>query len=171
MTGSGKYEEGSLAIQFLAAQKSQLEPQHLTALAGWFDDGIRNWAHTDVLCGEVLGPVLKTRRVKLDDLGGWRSAPFEYQRRAVPVAMLSLLPGTAEVAPLLDFLRPMMMDEERVVHQGLGWFLREAWKKQSRPVEQFLLEWKERAARLIYQYATEKMTAAQKSPLRRSARK
>lgn len=170
LMSSGKYEEGSLAIQFLAGQKSQFEPQHLPALAAWFEDGIRNWAHTDVLCAEVLGPLLKIRRIKMDDLASWRTAEHKYQRRAVPVAMISLLSGNTELAPLLEFLRPMMLDDERVVHQGLGWFLREAWKKNARPVEQYLLEWKEKSARLIYQYATEKMTAAQKSRYRRSGR-
>ncbi|MCC7155341.1 MAG: DNA alkylation repair protein [Bryobacterales bacterium] len=170
LMASGKYEEGSLAIQFLAAHKSQFESQHMPVLARWFEDGIRNWAHTDVLCSEVLGPLLKMRRLKLDDFTSWRTAAPKFQRRAVPVSMISLLAGTTELAPLLDFLRPMMLDEERVVHQGLGWFLREAWKKHTRPVEQYLLEWKEKSARLIYQYATEKMTAAQKSRYRRSGR-
>jgi 3-methyladenine DNA glycosylase AlkD len=56
-----------------------------------------------------------------------------------------------------------MLDPDRVVHLGVGWFLREAWKVNPEPVEAFLLEWKDRAPRLIYQYATEKMTAAQKA--------
>lgn len=170
LMASGKYEEGSLAIQFVASYKAQFEAQHLPALAAWFDAGIRNWAHTDVLCSELLGPLLKMRRLKLEDLASWRTATFKYQRRSIPVAMISLLAGTSDFAPLLEFLRPLMMDDERVVQQGLGWFLREAWKKQSRPVEQYLLEWKERSPRLIYQYATEKMTAAQKSRYRRSGR-
>ena len=42
----------------------------------------------------------------------------------------------------------MMLDEERVVHQGLGWFLREAWKRDPEGVEPFLLEFKDSAARL-----------------------
>jgi hypothetical protein len=52
------------------------------------------------------------------------------------------------------------------VHQGPGWFLREAWKVQPRPVERFLRCWKDTAARLIFQYATEKMTPAQKQRFR-----
>jgi 3-methyladenine DNA glycosylase AlkD len=72
-----------------------------------------------------------------------------------------------EIPPLLEFLRPLMMDEERVVHQGAGWFLREAWKQDPKPVEAFLLEWKDRAPRLIFQYATEKMTPAARARFRR----
>jgi 3-methyladenine DNA glycosylase AlkD len=92
---------------------------------------------------------------------------LKYQRRAVPVSMLGLVKKGDDVRPLLEFIRPMMLDPERVVHQGLGWFLREAWKKQPKPVEAFLLEYKDAAARLIFQYATEKMSAAARNRFRR----
>ena len=39
------------------------------------------------------------------------------------------------------------MDPEREVHQGVGWFLREAWKIEPLPVEEFLLKYKETAAK------------------------
>ena len=135
---SGKYEEGALAIRFLAGWKDELGAADLPALARWFDGGIRNWAHTDVLCGEVLAPLLASGRMPLDALARWRAAAFPYQRRAVPVAMLGMLKGNEKTGPLLEFIRPMMEDSWRVVHQGLGWFLREGWKKDPEPVEAFL---------------------------------
>ena len=69
---------------------------------------------------------------------------------------------------LLRFIRSMMQDAERVVHQGLGWFLPEAWKVRPEAVEPFLLEWKDTAPRLIFQYATEKMSPRQKARFRRA---
>ena len=74
---------------------------------------------------------------------------------------------TIDFQPFFEFLDPMMMDPEREVHQGLGWFLREAWKKQSEPTEKFLLKWKNTSPRLIFQYATEKMTKEWKERFRR----
>jgi len=123
-----------------------------------------------VLCGEILAPRIAGGAVPLQALAGWRSSELKYQRRAVPVSMLELLKVKEDFGPLLEFIRPMMLDPERVVHQGLGWFLREAWKKQPKPVEAFLLEWKETAPRLIFQYATEKMTAAARTRFRRGSR-
>jgi len=63
----------------------------------------------------------------------------------------------------------MITHKERVVHQGMGWFLREAWKRDPAPVEAFLTAWKDTAPRLIFQYAAEKMTAGQKARYRRRA--
>jgi 3-methyladenine DNA glycosylase AlkD len=164
---SGKYEEGAMAIRFLKAHRDQLDAKTIGTLGKWFQAGIGNWAHTDVLCGDVIAPLLESRRIPLEALATWRQSEFKYQRRAVPVAMLGLVKADADVGPLLEFLRPLMMDPEKVVHQGLGWFLREAWKKRPAPVEAFLLEWKDRAPRLIYQYATEKMPAARRARFRR----
>ncbi|MCU0245252.1 MAG: DNA alkylation repair protein [Bryobacter sp.] len=157
---SGKYEEGSLAIRMLATQKDAIGKAEFAKIGRWFE-GIRNWAHTDVLCGEILQPVLLSKRVPVDILTPWRESKHKFQRRAVPVSLLKL-----EVP--LEFVAPLMQDEEKVVQQGLGWFLREQWKRRPRPVEAFLLDWKDKAPRLIYQYACEKMTPAQKSRYRRS---
>ncbi len=164
---SPKYEEGSLAIQFLSTFLSRLDATVLPGLAKWFEAGIGNWAHTDVLCGEILAPMVADGRISLGQLGAWRASRLKYQRRAVPVALLKLLKSEADLRPMLHFLGPMMMDPERVVHQGLGWFLREAWKKQPKPVEAYLMEWKDDAPRLIFQYATEKMTPTGKARFRR----
>jgi len=76
--------------------------------------------------------------------------------------MLHLLKGKNKYKELLEFIAPLMHDEERVVQQGLGWFLREAWKIKPKPVESFLLKYKNSAPRLIFQYATEKMTKEEK---------
>jgi 3-methyladenine DNA glycosylase AlkD len=151
---SPKYEEGSLAIRFLKEFRGQVDAKALPAIGKWYQAGIRNWAHDDVLCGEVLTPALVAGQFQLEDLSLWRESALKYQRRAVPVTMLGLVKARQEPASLIEFLRPMMMDPERVVHQGLGWFLREVWKKQPKPVEKFLLQWKDSAPRLIFQYAT-----------------
>ena len=164
---SPKYEEGALAIRFLKDFREELDEGAVAGLAKWYAAGLGNWAHNDVLCGEIIGPLLLNGRIPLGALAPWRDSELKYQRRAVPVSMLGLLKARPGVRPLIEFLRPMMLDPERVVHQGLGWFLREAWKQQPKPVEAFLLEWKDQAPRLIFQYATEKMPGAARERFRR----
>jgi hypothetical protein len=88
---SGKYQEGALAIRFLKERRDELDAESVGKLAKWFEAGIQNWAHTDVLCGEVIAPLLESRQLDPAVLAGWRESEFKYQRRAVPVAMLGLL--------------------------------------------------------------------------------
>jgi 3-methyladenine DNA glycosylase AlkD len=168
LLSTGKFEEGSFAIACVTPYRSTFTRADMQQIGNWLAHGVRNWAHVDGICSELLAPTLREGRVSLEEISAWRASPVRWKRRAVPVAMLGLLKGIPDVEPLLDFLRPMMSDQERVVHQGLGWFLREAWKRQPGAVERFLTEWKESAARLIYQYATEKMTPEQKARFRRS---
>jgi len=91
----------------------------------------------------------------------------KFQRRAVPVSLIKLMKETGQVREFVHFIEPLMMDPEREVHQGVGWFLREAWKLQPQPVEEFLLKYKDSAPRLIFQYATEKMKSEDKKRFRK----
>jgi 3-methyladenine DNA glycosylase AlkD len=164
---TGKYEETSLALLLLRAFSKQFTTETFDELGHWFEIGIINWGHTDFTCGEIIHLFLKKGIIKYSDLGKWRGAKNKFQRRAVPVSLIKELKTTPDYQPYLDFLEPMMTDPEREVHQGLGWFLREAWKKQPGQVEPFLYKWKNNAPRLIFQYATEKMTIAEKQRYRK----
>ena len=168
---TGKFEEGSLAIYFVLPFRDEFTPETFDRLGVWLDAGLHNWAHADTLCGALLAQFLEDRIVPMTRMAPWRSASSKWMRRAVPVACLGLLDQAGKVPALLRFIRPMMQDPERVVQQGLGWFLREAWKVGPAVVEPFLFEWKDSAPRLIYQYATEKMTPSRKSRFRRSKRR
>lgn len=162
----GKNEEAFIAMFFAGKFKAGFKPATFQHFGKWLDSGVRNWAHSDTLCGSLLSFCLVNNVVGLAAMDKWRKAKSKWKRRAVPVSMIPLLKKEKNFRPLLDFIDPLMADTKRVVHQGLGWFLREAWKRQPGPVEKFLLRWKDTAARLIFQYATEKMTAAQKARFR-----
>lgn len=167
----GKYEEVMLAILLAAAYKKQLDSSALQHWSAWLDQGVTTWAHTDVLCSELLAYYWQKSLMTLEDVSAWRQAEGKWKRRAVPVSLLALLKQEHDIQELLDFIDPMMMDEQRVVQQGLGWFLREAWKKNREPVEEFLMKWRESAPRLIFQYATEKMTREAREKFRRPRKK
>jgi 3-methyladenine DNA glycosylase AlkD len=122
-------------------------------------------------CAAHANAALVDGRIGLNDLAPWRVSKYPFKRRAVPVAMLGLPKKPFLAQELIEFVTPLMEDGERVVHQGMGWFLREMWKKQPEPVEAFLLAWKDTAPRLIFQYATEKMTAAQKACFKREGKR
>ena len=163
-----KYEETSFAIVLLRSFQGSLTRDSFRLIEKWFHLGIRNWAHTDVICGELLSPMLMKEIITLADLESWREAVNKFQRRAVPVSLIKLLKQTKDFGPFYRMIEPMMMDTEREVHQGIGWFLREAWKLKKKETEDLLLRWKDKAPRLIFQYACEKMSAEEKLRFRKS---
>jgi len=168
---SGKYEETFFAILLLNAFSDEFTPDLLNKISHWFQIGIINWAHCDVLCRDILSPLLVNNIIDISDLDIWKAAENKFQRRAVPVSMIPLLKKTNNFSPLFSFIEPLMMDQEREVQQGLGWFLREAWKLDQKSTEKFLMKWKNEAPRLIYQYATEKMPKEERKRFRRDKSK
>jgi 3-methyladenine DNA glycosylase AlkD len=166
---NGKYEEASFAIGFAAAFPEQYSSIVLERLGRWLEEGgFRNWAHTDVFCGMVIRQFFATKKTKLEEFSSWRESSSKWKRRAVPVSLIEALRAGYAIPLLLKFIVPLMMDQEKVVQQGLGWFLREAWKREAEPVEKLLLQWKDRCPRLIVQYATEKLTPEEKLKYRRN---
>ncbi len=165
---SGKYEEAFTAFFFAKSFVDQFNSKTLERFSKWLESYIKNWAHTDSLCSDILPQFILKNIVSLEAFSSWRRSDSKWQRRAVPVAMIKLLKSKMLIKPLLNFIEPLMLDKEKVVHQGLGWFLREAWKLYPKPVEAFLLKWKDKCARLIIQYATEKMLVNEKIRFRKS---
>jgi hypothetical protein len=163
-----KYEEPSFALMMVKALKKQYTPATFIEIGEWFDIGIRNWAHTDAMCSEIISEFLLKKIVDYKEIGNWKLGANKFKRRAVPVALIKMVKKTKKVEEYINFIEPLMMDKEREVHQGVGWFLREAWKIEPAPVEKFLLKYKDTAPRLIFQYATEKMTPEEKSRFRRN---
>jgi 3-methyladenine DNA glycosylase AlkD len=104
----------------------------------------------------------------MKDFAPWLDSPYKFKRRCLPVTLIKHVKKTREVMPSILFVEQLMADPEREVHQGMGWFLREAWKVNAAEVEAFLLKYKDSAPRLIIQYACEKMTPENKQRFKRA---
>ncbi len=166
---SPKYELRIMAVRLMQHFQKTWDRKDFRTVERWFSLGISNWAETDVICGELMNLFFKKNLVSLADLESWRNAPNKFQRRAAVVSLIKPMKlSEGDFSEFYRFIEPMMHDPEREVHQGLGWFLRETWKKQPAQAEAFLLKYKETAPRLIFQYATEKMTKEGKERFRRS---
>lgn len=165
---SGKYEETSFAFTLIELFTEEFSKTDFKKLDGWFVIGIQNWAHADHLGMLILPNLMKNGVVSKEDFTDWISSHYKFQRRCVPVTFIKLLKTEKDFKVLFKLLEPLMSDPEREVHQGMGWFLREAWKIKPKETEAFLLEWKNTAPRLIFQYACEKMKAEEKAKFKKA---
>ena len=164
----GMYEEISIGLLLLDLQWKQFTPDTFQVIADWFSFSITNWAHADTMAMFTLPKFLDKKIIRMEDFKPWLNSPYKFQRRCVPVTLIKHVKKTSEVMPSIIFVEQLMTDPEREVHQGIGWFLREAWKISPEEVELFLLKYKDSASRLIFQYACEKMTAENKLRFKRS---
>ena len=154
---SGKFEEKSMAIAFVASERLNYSPATFHRIGTWFKMGISNWATTDVLCMLVLCNILIDQVVSYEKLKEWTSSESEWQRRAVPVTLVELIKKGLNPETALPVIEPLMLDDSEYVQKGIGTLLRGLWKKYPKEIENFLMQWKDQCSRLIIQYATEKM--------------
>lgn len=165
---SGKSEEISIGLLLVNGFPKEYTLETFTAIGNWFSFSIYNWAHADTLGMYILPHFILNDILPLTNFSNWLRSPYKFQRRCVPVTLIKPMKKLRQVSSYISFVEPLMNDPEREVHQGVGWFLREAWKIQPDETEAFLLKWKETAPRLIMQYACEKMTADKKLLFKRS---
>jgi 3-methyladenine DNA glycosylase AlkD len=163
----GKSEEITLIMLMVKGLHKHYSRDTFTNIEAWYSYGINNWAHADNMGMLILPAFLNKGIVEITDFKNWLKADNKFQRRSVPVTLIKSLKTHAHYAELFFFIECLMTDPEREVHQGTGWFLREAWKRKPEETESFLLKWKDISPRLIFQYATEKMTAEGKVKFKR----
>jgi 3-methyladenine DNA glycosylase AlkD len=154
---SGKFEEKSMAIAFVASERLNYTPTTFDRIGKWFKMGITNWATADVLCMLVLCNFLIDQVVSHEKLKEWTSAESEWQRRAVPVTLVELIKKGLSPETSLPVIELLMLDDSEYVQKGIGTLLRGLWKKYPKEIDNFLMQWKDQCGRLIIQYATEKM--------------
>ena len=158
------YEPITMALLLVNAYGEQYSKALFDQMNHWYSFTIHNWAHADTMGMFILPQFLKYKVLTYKDFKPWITVEYKFQRRSVPVTFIKLLKSKTidDFNPIFKFLEPLMTDPEREVHQGMGWFLREAWELKPEQTEPFLLKWKDTAPRLIINYATEKMTKEQK---------
>jgi 3-methyladenine DNA glycosylase AlkD len=166
---SGKYEEKSIAINFVMRLRESYTKALFKTMGKWFEKYIDDWATCDVACGHVLYHFLNNKIVSFKELLEWTESSSKWKRRAVPVTMVEVVSVQGKIKDGLAAARKLILDPEKVVHQGVGWLLRETWKKAPEEVEDFLYKWKDQAPRLIIQYATEKIPKEKRKRFRRTS--
>jgi len=166
---SEMFEEITMTLLLVNGFGKQFSKPLLKEIETWYAFTIQNWAHADTLGMFILPQFLNNKVINYIDFKPWIASPYKFKRRCVPVTLIKFLKSKTidDFTPVFRFIEPLMTDPEREVHQGVGWFLREAWKLKPKETEDFLLKWKNIAPRLIIQYATEKMKPEEKLRFRK----
>lgn len=168
LVSSGKFEEIAFTIHFISFQKQHFSPEVFNRVGNWLENGIANWASTDVLCMLVLSHFIKDKIIEPDQLNEWTKSPSKWKRRAVPVTLAQIVKFGYNPKSILPVVEPLMRDESEDVQKGVGTLLRELWKKYKDETEEFLLKWKDDCSRLIIRYATEKMDKESKKRFKKT---
>jgi 3-methyladenine DNA glycosylase AlkD len=168
LVSTGKYEEAHCATSFILSRKQEFSIDTFERIGKWLENGIQNWANTDVLCMLVLSEFIFNNIVSPEDFLSWTESGSKWKRRAVPVTFVEAIKKGHDHGPILSVIEKLMEDNEEDVQKGLGTLLREIWKKQPEIAELFLLKWKDKCGRKIIHYATEKMDKDSKAKFKKA---
>lgn len=168
LVSTGKYEEAHCANEFIISKKDEFTIETFDRIGKWLENGIQNWANTDVLCMLVLCEFVFNEIIQPNDFISWTNSESKWKRRAVPVTFVETIKKGHKPEPVLSVIENLMEDDEEDVQKGLGTLLREIWKKQPEIAEKFLLKWKDTCGRKIIQYATEKMDKEAKAKFKKT---
>jgi len=165
---SGKYEEISFALLLINGREKEYTLETLNKIEDFFSIGIYNWAHADILGMMVMPRFVKKKIVEYSYFEKWMYSSYKFQRRCAAVTLIKNIKTVDRIENIFSLIKPLMNDNEREVHQGVGWFLKKAWEAYPLETEDFLMEYKDFAPRLIFQIACEKMDKEKKLRFRKA---
>jgi 3-methyladenine DNA glycosylase AlkD len=161
-------EARSVGLLVLARFRRQLDARILAPARRWLAAGrCDNWALTDLLCMEVLGPLLDARPELAGRLAPWAGARSLWVRRAAAAA----LTGPARHGVALDLAYrtayALRGDAEDLIHKATGWLLREAGKTDAARLERWLRRHGHTLPRTALRYAIERFPAVKRARILR----
>ena len=113
LVAGGKFEEVGFAIQFIAHQRDMYTPEIFDKIGKWLENGISNWANTDVLCMHVIKFFLLDKVVGFEELKKWTASSSLWKRRAVPVTLFELVKSyPVDSMAIFECIDDIMLDDE-----------------------------------------------------------
>jgi len=173
---TGVLEEGGVGVTIMEGFVRDLGPEHYPVFDRWIEH-CSNWAAVDVLCGRVIGPVMREHGPPVDRLLKWTRSRNRWRRRAAAVCLIPAARRSLHHDAVFKVADRLMPDEDDMVRKGVGWLLKVTADADRKRVIRYLQQWKapspaeaglrsprrrHRTSRLVLRYASEKMTAAER---------
>lgn len=117
---------------------------------------VNNWDLVDASTHYILGASIIKGIYNLETLEELAKSDTIWDRR---IAMVStwLIIRTGDIHPTLVLAKMLLKDKQDLMHKAVGWMLREAWKKEPKIIENFLIENYHQIHRTTLRYSIEKM--------------
>jgi 3-methyladenine DNA glycosylase AlkD len=153
-------------ILLLARYRKSFDKSLLRNIESWLaNDHCANWAATDALCGEVLGPLIRQHPSLASKLKAWTGKRNLWLRRASAVGIIHSARRGERLDDAYAIAESLFKYPEDLIHKATGWMLREAGKPDPTRLESFLLEHGPRIPRMTLRYAIERFPPERRKTL------
>lgn len=154
---SGYMEESFIVSEWAHSLSGQYERDDLIVFWRWIELYITNWASCDGFCNHTMGDFVELFPDTVAELKRWTQSGNRWMRRAAAVSLIvpakhgRFLQESMEIADLL------LTDSDDMVQKGYGWLLKEASRKHTREIFDYVMKNKRRMPRTALRYAIELM--------------
>jgi 3-methyladenine DNA glycosylase AlkD len=152
-------EESFIVSEWAHALAPRYEREDLVVFRHWIERYITNWASCDGFCNHTMGDFVDKFPDTIEELKRWTQSENRWMRRAAAVSLIvpakhgKFLNESMEIASLL------LTDTDDMVQKGYGWLLKEASRKHTDEIFQYVMKNKRQMPRTALRYAIEKMGA------------
>lgn len=159
-------ETKAVGIEVVAHYRRSFAPRLLPSWKRWLAGNLSsNWATTDMICGELIGPLLAGHPRLIPVMRRWAAHRNMWVRRASAVALLPAIRRGLALDVAYDVARALHRDPADLIHKAVGWMLREAGKQDSLRLERYLRTEGPAIPRTTVRYAIERFPAAKRRAL------
>jgi 3-methyladenine DNA glycosylase AlkD len=154
---SGYMEESFIVSEWAHALSGKYERGDLVVFRHWIETYITNWASCDGFCNHTMGDFIEQFPESIDELKRWTQSENRWMRRAAAVSLIvpakhgKFLDESMAIADLL------LTDKDDMVQKGYGWLLKEASRKHTGEVFNYVMTNKQQMPRTALRYAIELM--------------
>lgn len=153
---TGVYEDGYCGLMIAEYVKTFQDEKAISHYEKWLEKYVHNWAWDDQLCCCVIGPYWNHFPEKVKATKKWIRSSNRWVARAAVVSLIPVVRQKRELNLLFDHVCYLKKTDDDLLHKAMGWTLREAWKKEPKKVEAFLLKEKG-LPRTTVRYAIERL--------------
>jgi 3-methyladenine DNA glycosylase AlkD len=162
-------EVKAVGVAVLARYRRRFTPGLLHVWKQWLArDYASNWATTDDICGNLIGPLLEMRPELVPVVAAWCRHRNLWVRRASAVGLLRSIRRGVALDEAYEVARALHADNADLIEKAVGWMLREAGKVDSRRLERYLITNGPSIPRTTVRYAIERFPDEKRRTLLRA---
>jgi 3-methyladenine DNA glycosylase AlkD len=150
-------EEAFIVSFWVPRVAHQYEREDLSVFERWIDTYINNWAKCDGFCNHAMGDFFQKFPDRAPDLRRWAGSENRWMRRAAAVSLIVPAKHGEFLSDALAIAGLLLTDPDDLVQKGYGWLLKEASRKHTDEVFDFVMQNKKMMPRTALRYAIELM--------------
>jgi len=159
-------EMRSCGVLVLGRFSKQYPASLLPRIRKWIECGwLDNWSAIDLLCSDVLHPLIAARPELLKTTETWTGSKNLWLRRASAVCLVKSACKGKHLAESYRVAKKLAGDKEDLVQKGAGWLLKEAGTTDMARLQKFVEQNGKKIPRTMLRYAIEKFPAATRKEL------